>query len=276
MLIQYAEERAPLAKDPARISYALDALAPFFAEKYVDEIGAADCRAYAKSRGVAPGTIRRELGALTAALNHAAAEKRIPVAPKLWKPERPASKERWLDRAEAVKLLNACRRPRRRHIGRFVLIGLYTGSRAENILTLRWKRSRLGGWIDVEAGLLYRTAEGEGGTKKRRPTAKLPRQLVGHARRWRRDGQPWVVHYEGRRVLRVKRSFASAVRAAGIEHATPHVLRHTAITWAMQAGAPLPEVSGYFGITLEELQRTYWHHHPDFQSGVVGVMERRR
>jgi hypothetical protein len=44
----------------------------------------------------------------------------------------------------------------------------------------------------------------------------------------------------------------------------------------MQAGAPLPEVSGYFGITLEELQRTYWHHHPDFQSGVVEVMERRR
>lgn len=272
----YAEDKAVQAKDPARIGYAIDALSPFFSERYPDEIGAADCRAYAKMRGVGDGTVRREIGALTAALNHAAAEGHITAAPKLWRPARPPSKERWLEKEEAVRLLNACRHPKRRHLARFILIGLYTGSRADNILGLQWRRNCQGGWIDLEAGLLYRTAEGEAGSKKRRPTAKLPRQLTGHARRWRRDGQQWVVHYEGRRVLRVKRAFAAAVKSAGIEHATPHVLRHTAITWAMQAGAPLPEVSGYFGITLEELQRTYWHHHPDFQSGVVGVMERRQ
>jgi hypothetical protein len=46
---------------------------------------------------------------------------------------------------------------------------------------------------------------------------------------------------------------------------TPHVLRHTAATWAMQNGADLWQAAGFLGMTVEMLQHRYGHHHPDFQ-----------
>jgi integrase len=44
---------------------------------------------------------------------------------------------------------------------------------------------------------------------------------------------------------------------------TPHVLRHTAVTWMLQRGVPAWQVAGFAGMTLEMLERVYGHHHPD-------------
>ena len=64
----------------------------------------------------------------------------------------------------------------------------------------------------------------------------------------------------------VRKAFATAVKRAGIEdHVTPHILRHTAATWAMQSGGDLWQTAGYLGMTVEMLERVYGHHHPDFQ-----------
>ena len=50
---------------------------------------------------------------------------------------------------------------------------------------------------------------------------------------------------------------------------TPHVLRHTAATWAIQQGADLWQAAGFLGMTVEMLQERYGHHHPDFQRDVA-------
>lgn len=42
-------------------------------------------------------------------------------------------------------------------------------------------------------------------------------------------------------------------------------LRHTRATWGMQAGANKWELAGFLGMTLETLEKTYGHHHPDYQ-----------
>jgi integrase len=42
-----------------------------------------------------------------------------------------------------------------------------------------------------------------------------------------------------------------------------HSLRHTAATWLMQAGVDLG--SRWLGMTVEQLEANYGHHHPDFQ-----------
>ena len=57
---------------------------------------------------------------------------------------------------------------------------------------------------------------------------------------------------------------------------TPHVLRHTAITWAMQRGVPIHEAVGYFGVSRETMERVYVHHHPDWLAGARSAMERKR
>ena len=43
---------------------------------------------------------------------------------------------------------------------------------------------------------------------------------------------------------------------------TPHVLRHTAATWLMQAGVDMWEAAGFLGMTVEMLSQRYGHHHP--------------
>ena len=45
----------------------------------------------------------------------------------------------------------------------------------------------------------------------------------------------------------------------------PHVVRHTAATWLMQAGVDTFEAAGYLGMSVETLLKVYGHHHPAFQ-----------
>ena len=78
-----------------------------------------------------------------------------------------------------------------------------------------------------------------------------------------------IVHFNGEGVERQKRAFRAACVDAKLDASVvPHTLRHTAITWLMQAGVPIEEVSGFAGVSMEELQRTYWHHSDEFQEGV--------
>ena len=76
----------------------------------------------------------------------------------------------------------------------------------------------------------------------------------------------------------VDKAFANVVHAAGLgDDVTPHVLRHTAATWLMQAGTDMWEAAGYLGMTVEMLSRRYYgHHHPDHLSGAKQAFTRHR
>lgn len=282
VLMAYIEEHAPHTADPDRLSYAVEALIPFWGELTVSAITKNTCRRYAATRfrkdrsgqrhPIAPGTIRRELGTLSAALHYCVGEGRLLTAPPVHMPEKPAPKERWLTRAEAGALLRAARR--NRHLAYFILIGLYTGTRKEAILSLAFQPHTKGGWIDCEAGVLYRAAEDMRKTKKRRPPARVPRKLLGHMRRLESAGQRWPVQFQGVSVASVKTAWARACADAGLHDVTPHTLRHTAITWAMQKGVPLADAAGFFGVSIEVLERVYLHHHPDFQTATANAMNR--
>jgi integrase len=272
----YMKEHGAHVSDTERLKYSFKAIFPFWGKLYVRDVNASRCRQYVAARGVSPGTVRRELSALRAAINYAHREGLLDASQAVWMPPAPDPKERWLTRSEAALLLwSAYRNPRTRHLARFILIGLYTGTRKQAILSLQFTPSRQGGWIDTENGVLYRSAIGEAKTKKRKPPARLPRQMLAHARRWERQGAKFAVEINGKAVDDIKHSFATAVKRSGIDPGVvPHTLRHTAITWAMQRGARPFDVSGYFGVSIETLTRVYAHHSPDFQDSAVRAMER--
>ena len=273
----YMTERAPMVRDPARIGHAVKALVPILGDLPVGSITGAICRRYGEARAKAPGTVRKELGVLQAAINHCHAEGYLTAAPRVRLPERPAPRDRWLTRDEVAALLRAARSdPRTRHLTRFILLAIYTGTRSESILGLRFMPHLAGGWIDCEAGRMYRRAASRTETKKRQPPIPLPRQLLAHLRRWERNGARFVVEYQGCRVASVKHAWATALAAAGIEHCTRHDLRRTAVTWAMRNGVDKWAACGFFGLTLDVLESTYGHHHPDHLQSAVRAMERRR
>ena len=279
----YGREHAPSVKDPARIAYAIDALAPFFGSLPVGSIKGEVCRRYGRMRKtrsggpVKPGTIRKELGVLQAALNYCVSEGYLTVAPRVKLPAKPAPRDRWLSRDEAACLLRAAHRnSKARHLARFILVSLYTGTRSAATLGLRFMPHTGGGWVDTDAGRMYRRGVGVAETKKRQPPVPLPRPLLAHLRRWERNGARFVVEVNGQRVGSVKTAWRTALSEAGIEHCRPHDLRHTAVTWAMQNGIDKWAAVGFFGVTLDLLEGTYGHHHPDYLRSAVEAMERKR
>lgn len=276
VLERYATEHAPTCKDPVRIGHAVEALVPILGGLPVAGITGEVCRHYARARERAPGTIRKELGTLRAALNYCASEGYLTYAPRVRLPAKPAPRDRWLTRDEAAKLLRAAyRNPKTKHVARFILVALYTGTRSDAIMRLRFTPTTYGGWIDTEAGLMYRRGLGEAESKKRQPPIPLPRRLLAHLRRWREAEAQHVVEYEGSRVASVKHAWATALAESGIEHCTRHDLRRTAVTWAMQNGIDKWAACGFFGLTMDLLESTYGHHHPDHLRSAVEAIERR-
>ena len=77
-------------------------------------------------------------------------------------------------------------------------------------------------------------------------------------------------------MLDVKRAFASAVHAAKLEGVTPHTLKHTAITWAIQNGATTWEAAGFFATSQETIEKVYGHHSPSFMESAREAMENPR
>jgi integrase len=294
-LATYGEEHAPHVAAPWRLGYAIEALIPFWGSRKVSEITGNTCRAYGKqritSRGPAsPGTIRRELNVLQAAINYCFREGKLTSSAQVTLPAKPDAKDRWLTRQEAAWLLRAARNLRidGRHLADFILHGLYTGSRKATILTMHIDTPSIsGGHVDTVQGLLYRKPMGKVMTTKRQGTARLPARYLAHLRRQANNGRKYVVEdYQGRRVGDIKKGWEHAVelaaelaRAKGIDidlsGVTPHTLKHTAITWTLQKGSSVWDAAGYFSTSAKTIEEVYGHHSPDHQKSAVEALNRR-
>jgi integrase len=208
-------------------------------------------------------------------------------------------REQWLDRSEAARLLWAAWRHREeqtihrgknkgikiktgkytlRHVARFILIGLYTGTRAAAIAAASPQRGEGRSFVDMDAGIYYRLKQGKRATNKRQPPAPIPDRLLAHMRRWVRKGiiVNHFVEWNGRPVKSVKNGFARAVDVAELDltdgNVTPHTLRHTAATWLMQRGTDPWEAAGFLGMSVKVLIDTYGHHHPDYMKSAANAI----
>lgn len=291
----YGEKRAKKVKDPARIGYAIAALLPFWGHLPVSAITEEMCEAYGEQRlkvvkrdpvtneplqfeQCSDGTIRKELGTLRSALRLCEARKRLLNPPEVHLPPKPEPHDRWLTRKEAAKLLLAAwRNPRSKHLAKFILVSLYTGTRKTAVLRMRFMANTSGGWVDTTGRVMYRRSNQEAETAKKRPPAPIPSRLLPHLKRWEASGSRWVVDHKGNGVGSLKTAWKTAVEAAGLQGSgvTPHTLRHTAITWAMQTGlADAWELGGFFGVSPETMLRVYAHHHPDYQKDAADAVSK--
>jgi integrase len=128
--------------------------------------------------------------------------------------------------------VNTNRRPLR-HVARFVLIGLYTGTRAGAIASASPYAEPGRSYVDLERGIFYRKPIGKRATKKRQTPAPIPSRLLAHMRRWkeRKLIATSFVEFNGKPVASVKTGFRTAVGLAKLPgKVTPHTLRHTAAT----------------------------------------------
>jgi integrase len=277
----------------------------WWAERTLAEVNGANCRSYVEhrvrqpwksarpeksgnsARMVTAAAARRELEDLRAAINHHRREGLCSEIVSVVLPPRTEARERWLSRDEAARLLWAAWRARQvmrdqatlravgRHVARFILVGLYTGTRSAAICGAAMVPTVGRGHVDLEEGVFYRRAIGRRQTKKRQPPVKLPPRLLAHMRRWAAKGlaRKSVVEWNGKAVESVRKGFAAAAQAAGLgDDVTPHILRHTCATWLMQGGANLWDAAGFLGMTVQQLETGYGHHHPDFQQDAIAAL----
>lgn len=212
-----------------------------------------------RESGAAESTIRKELLILKAALSWAVDEEMIDRAPKIPLPRRPEPRTVWLDQKEAVRLLDAARDGQRMpgdpmpRIYVFCLLALATGARRDALEGLKWSKVDLNrGLIDLRNG----TA-----TSKRRPVLPIPERVCGIAlmpvlrELKERARSEYVLFRSGS----VWPAFVTARKRAGLEHVTPHSLRHTKATWMLHAGQSVWKVAQVLGDSVATVERTYAH-----------------
>lgn len=244
-----------------------DRLLAFGGSKPIRAVNGAWCRSYARAAST-QSMARHDLEILRAAVNHYDKEFGLEYKPAFTLPAKGKPRHGHLTRSMAASLVHAAHRAGNAHLVRYLLLGLYTGTRSGALLDLQWEPNTNGGWVDLDKGVIYRAPEGHQQTKKRRTPAVIPDKLLPWLRRWKAqdEGLRHVIHFRGRPVQSIKKSFIKAREAAGLpEWVIPHILRHSAITWAMQRGVRIASVADFFGVTVQELERTYWHHHPEYQ-----------
>lgn len=177
---------------------------------------------------------------------------------------------------------------RRRPAARFILIGLYSARREETIRRTQWLSTVTHPWMNLGAMIYQGRGSAEARTRKRRPPAKIANRLRPHLVRWRRlderrtlelrgaglmddnDEIRFIVHrmHDGQPLAgKIRSAWEGMLEDAGLdEDVVRHTLRHTAATWLMQNGTDMWEAAGWLGMTVEQLEENYGHHHPDFQN----------
>lgn len=292
VLARYIEDRGPSQKNQEALASSVKALVPFWGTKTCDAVKGSTCRAYASQRRRAPGTVRRELATLQAALNHAHAEGLLIHPVKVTLPPAGKPRSRWLTRTEAARLLRAAAP----HLRRWMLISLYTGRRMEAVLSLRWQTSLDSGWVDADAGVIHFLGARQAETTKRRGSVKVGPRLAAHLRRWRRLDGPGATHVvtyaprpglEPRPVASIKTALQAACRRTAVEDETgavvtppiecsAHDFKRTAVTWAFRAGMSMERAEEFFDTSGPTLRAAYRQHSPEHQAGSGAMIERSR
>lgn len=278
LMLLYLEGPSQEKRSAERDRYSAKQLYPFFSGRELAPLSPADIRLYIAKRkadGVQAGTINRELGLLSAALNWARRDLdwSVPNPAQGRRLKEPEGRVRWITHAEATALVLAARRaPEASHLPDFILLALNTGMRAGEILGLEWRR------VDLQAGLIYlEVGDQKNGKLGSVPLNKEARAAILSRSQFRTHycpTSPWVfAHRDGQRVQSIRRSFTSACRRAGITDFHIHDLRHTCAAWLVQSGVPLAEIRDLLRHSTVQMTERYAHLAPHNIQAAVGKLD---
>ena len=278
LMLAYLEGPSRKKRSHERDRYSAKRLFPFFTGRALETLSATDATAYIRNRekeGVGPGTINREIGLFSAAVNWARKELEWDVLNPFQnrRQKEPEGRIRWITRAESVAFIRAAEtEPKACHLVDFIRLGLHTGMRRGEMLGLEWRR------VDLQEGLIYLEAQHQkSGRIGSVPLNKEARAAIISRANFRAThcpSSPWVFcNKEGKRIKSVKRSFATACRRAGIEDFHPHDLRHTCAAWLVQAGVSIREVAELLRHSDIKVTMRYAHLAPENVRAAVTALE---
>lgn len=220
----------------------------------VADLNSGVVRAYSRVRMVADGTLRRELGVLIAAINLAVRDRRlahndvphIPLPPS-GPPRKNYLAPTEIDAFLAAAMAHTPEGARLTRLTRFVYLALETGARAEAIRQLRWSS------VDLAAGTIdFRNGEV---SRKRRVITTISDVLRPVLERAYAERQTdFVLDIDGE-VRSAWETWLAKTEWAG--RVTPHALRKSFASAALQAGVPAEVVADAIGDSLQTTLKFY-------------------
>lgn len=266
MTVDYLYSQYLEARPNERAAYAFKHMEKTFGTLSPEQITEGICRAYSRDRKASDGTVHTELGYLRTALKWAEDHRLIIKAPRIWKPEKPRPRTRYLSRQDAERLLASAQMP---HMQLFITLALTTAGRMGAILALTWDR------VNFERGIIQLDDPERDRTRKGRATVPMngsSRKALEAARKAALSD--YVIEWGGKPVGSVKKGIREAARRAGLDGVSAHVLRHTAAVWMAEAGVPMSEIAQYLGHSSTAVtERVYARYSPDYLRGAASALE---
>jgi integrase len=157
---------------------------------------------------------------------------------------------------QANDLLQAAKADQSRQLYPFILIGLRTGMRKSEILSIRREH------VDLASHSIF-VPHAKAGARVQPVSADLAAFLADYMETLP-AGTPWLFPSVGARrghTIDIRKPFLRAVIAAGLDakQVVRHTLRHTAITHLVQAGVDLPTVKRISGHKTLAMVERYAH-----------------
>lgn len=214
------------------------------------------CHEYALAlarQGLARDTIWDRLACLRTALNWAFKRNLIDRAPYVWVPQKGPPRDMVWTSEDIERLIEACAMP---HVRLFVLIAAATGARKTAILQLTWDR------VDFERRMIdFRVAKPkdildapESILVKRKQKGRSVVEfadVLGIALMEAKEAarSTFVVEWNGRQVLNIKKGLAAAIERAGLKNrgAGAHVIRHSTATWLADQSIDMRKIQKMLG-----------------------------
>ena len=154
------------------------------------------------------------------------------------------------------------------HIILFMEIAINTSARKKHILDLEWTQH-----IDLAKRLIYFNKLHNWGTTKKGGIVKMNDRLYNVLMEAQKVSQSkYVINYAGKRVKHLS-AMQTYKRATMEERFMTKTFRHTAATWAAEAGISMEEIATMTGHTDKKTTETYVHLSPNYQKNMVKVIE---
>ncbi len=251
-------------------------LKTFFGDTPMSKLNSFDIERYKKHRsseGAKPGTINRELAALSHLINKA-----IEWG---WLDHRPARIRRlqegqgritYLTIEQCKRLIESAMADQNPQIYPFIVIGLETSMRRMEILSIRREH------VDLPRMVIW-IPKAKAGAREQPITSHLAEFLAGHIAALQ-SGTPWLFPSMGAReghTVEVRKPFRRVVQRAGLDpdQVVRHTLRHTAITHLVQAGVDLPTVKRISGHKTLIMVERYAHQNGEHIRAAMDKLEER-
>lgn len=255
----WLEEKKSLASNRNNKAFSKP-IREFFGRYKPDQITRDMCKMYIKWRGNKTASIINELKILRAACKwfDPSSKANIEIPPA------PAPRDIRITKDEYRKLINCSHSP---HIKLFMILAGATAARVSALLDLTWDR------VDFEKGRIQ-LSTGEHKNKRRALVlmTTFAREVLMEAYEARTC--EYVIEFGSQKIQSIKKGFKNTAIKAGLDHISPHVLRHSAASWMAESGIPMNEIAQYLGHSSPAVTyKVYARYSPEYLSNAASALE---